>query len=413
MKSNDPFRIFPRATLTERQDLCASIEAVGLKNSIVLDADHHVIDGHERRDICEELGIDWYKGADVRDGLSEIEKKALAIELNMWRRPLHLTRPQRNTLIEIYLIAHPELSDEKISELFGVDRSTVNRRRKKLVQTHKLPKVETTIGTDGVKRKVGKRIGSRLIVKSRKEYDSVIPDIKESGDAVSGLIRRPKRFSAVARRKRALASVKQVRKLPTSHSITCCDFRNLEIEPESVDLILTDVVWTMASRQDWFDLGKLAKTWLKPDGLFVSYIGTSTLPYFCNELMNHLKYVWTISLFFEETQLSFTQKVIEQWRPIVVFGKRSGITLPIRDTLNNTKEKDYHDWQQSLPAALELVEKLSNPGDVICDPQMGSGTNAVAAAIIRNRKFIGCDIDAKAIKIARHRVVTEGKGVVA
>ena len=60
-----------------------------------------------------------------------------------------------------------------------------------------------------------------------------------------------------------------------------------------------------------------------------------------------------------------TERIVEQWRPIVVFGKHSGVDLPIRDTLNNTKEKDHHDWQQSLPVALELMGKLSKPGG--CD----------------------------------------------
>lgn len=84
---SDIFQIFPRATCQERAELRSSIQAVGLRNPVVVDEHGSVIDGHERRDICTELGIDWLAGADVRIGLIVVQKKALAIELNPWRRP--------------------------------------------------------------------------------------------------------------------------------------------------------------------------------------------------------------------------------------------------------------------------------------------------------------------------------------
>lgn len=92
---NDPYRMFPRATAEERTSLRKSIEAVGLCNSIIVDEKDNVIDGHERRDACIELGIDWLAGADLRSGLTDVQKKALAIELNLRRRLVHITRNQR------------------------------------------------------------------------------------------------------------------------------------------------------------------------------------------------------------------------------------------------------------------------------------------------------------------------------
>ncbi len=51
----------------------------------------------------------------------------------------------------------------------------------------------------------------------------------------------------------------------------------------------------------------------------------------------------------------------------------------------------------------ELVRKHSNPGDLVVDPFLGSGTTAVAA--IKNaRVFAGCDIDEKYVEISRARV---------
>ncbi len=411
MKENiDPYRIFPAPTKAQKQELRAAIETVGLKNPVVVDEHRNVIDGHTRRDICEELGLDWLEGADVRIGLSEIEKRALAIELNMWRRPLQLTPKLRRKLVSIYLQAHSDLSVRQVAELFGVSKSQVQNIKTELSQNGQLPNIESTIGKDGVRRKIGKRNGSRLIIRNEKEYNKLLPDIKECADDVNGIIRRPRRFEAVAKRKRALASVKSVKKLPNDQTISCCDFRNLEIKNGSVDLILTDVVWSIECAQDWFDLANLASKWLKPDGLFVSYIGTMFLPHFCNELMHHLEYQWTISIIFRESRRIWTSPVVEQWRPVVIFGRRANIPIAIKDTIHcATEEKDFDNWQQSLFVSRHLMEKLSKPGDVVLDPHLGTGTNGVAAAQLGDRQFIGCDIDPEKIKIARHRIATDGK----
>lgn len=410
MSSNaEPYRIFPPATPKQRADLRASIDAVGLNVPLILDEHRNVIDGHDRREICEEIGIDWYETAVVRSGLSDIQKQALAIELNMWRKTNLLTQQQRNELITIYLTAHPEFADETIARMFGVDRSTVNRRRKQLVQTHKLKNVEATIGKDGVRRRVGQR-GAQLTVKNKKEYDRLMPDIREVGDEIKGLIRRPGRVASMARRKRALQRVTPVEHLPESLRIECTDFRDFQIEDATVDLVLTDVVWSINSRQDWHDLGRQAAKWLKPDGLFVSYIGPQVLPHFSLEIMKSLKYQWTISMVFNEARLAWSSNMLEQWRPIVVFGKTSDRTITIADVIKCPPEgKEYDDWQQSLPVAINLMERLSKPGAVVVDPQLGTGTNAVAAALIGNRTFIGGDINPEKIKIARHRVATEGR----
>jgi DNA modification methylase len=51
----------------------------------------------------------------------------------------------------------------------------------------------------------------------------------------------------------------------------------------------------------------------------------------------------------------------------------------------------------------EIIEKFTNPGDVILDPFMGSGSTGVAA-VRRGRKFIGMEKDARYFKIASERI---------
>ena len=118
-------------------------------------------------------------------GLSDYEKKALAIELNLWRRSIQLTMKKRNELIEIYLIAHPELSDIQIADLFGVSQPTINRRRKKLILMNKLAVKKETVDKNGVKKKVPKKKvpqkkTASLVIKNKNEFDKLKPNLLES-----------------------------------------------------------------------------------------------------------------------------------------------------------------------------------------------------------------------------------------
>ena len=62
-----------------------------------------------------------------------------------------------------------------------------------------------------------------------------------------------------------------------------------------------------------------------------------------------------------------------------------------------------HPTQKPISLIEKLVNISSNPGDIILDPFMGSGTTAVAA-LMNGRKFTGCDIDPQFVELARLRV---------
>jgi site-specific DNA-methyltransferase (adenine-specific) len=50
----------------------------------------------------------------------------------------------------------------------------------------------------------------------------------------------------------------------------------------------------------------------------------------------------------------------------------------------------FHPTQKSLPLFEELVEKHSNPGDLVMDTFLGSGTTALACKK-KGRRFCGCE----------------------
>lgn len=65
--------------------------------------------------------------------------------------------------------------------------------------------------------------------------------------------------------------------------------------------------------------------------------------------------------------------------------------------------KRIHPTQKPLDLFRELVRKHSNPGDLVIDPFLGSGTTAVAA-LEEGRAFAGCDIDESYIQAASTRM---------
>ena len=408
---NNPYQIFPKLSEEQRAELKTSIESVGLKQSIVCDENKQVIDGHHRKEICDELGMDWMKNANVRIGLSEYQKKALAIELNMWRRPVTLSQKKRAELIQIYLIANPELSDNIIADLFSVNQSTVNRMKKKLMRLHKLEKPDATVGKDGIRRKIGKRDGAEMTVKNSKEFDSVRPAIHVLKEELHGVQRRPRKLLSTAHRKLRLQEVKPVKILPSNIKIKCCDFRQLKVEEKSADLILTDVVWSTKAKNDWSDLSALSKKWLKDDGLFLTIIGQKNLFEFVEAAKPYLKPVSIIALLFPSLKKSWASGMLEGWRAALIMNQTGNAKIECPDLIKVPSfEKHYHDWQQSLEVALELVKRLSMPGATVIDPQVGTGTNGVAVSLLgAGRIFLGCDIDENQVKTTRHRIATEGE----
>jgi hypothetical protein len=423
--STDPYRILPPHTAAERQAIRESILSIGWQGGVILDTEGHVIDGHLRRDLCTELGIDWMVGADVRIGLNDVQKRAMAISLNLARRSTAPTAKQRREYAKTLLLANPESSDPSISAIVGLSHQTINRIRGQLAQKGKLKLPLKTVGKDGKTRAVSsEKRKARFQVKSKKEYDRIAPvahELQSSPKLTNGIIRRPNRLPAMLRREKALARVEKSKARPilSSIDIRCCDFRKLEIEPNSVDLICTDIVWGKNFQQDWEDLARLAATWLKPTGLFTTIIGQGYLDKCLAELSKHLNYAWTFCCTFKGSSRAIHSNIVEGWRPIVVFSRAKKVDFHWvldRIEISDPPEKDYDDWQQSLPGVKELIRRLlpREGTPLVVDPHLGTGTSAVACCQLSTSedaqgiRFVGCDIDPEKVQIAKYRVAQEG-----
>ncbi len=66
-----------------------------------------------------------------------------------------------------------------------------------------------------------------------------------------------------------------------------------------------------------------------------------------------------------------------------------------------------HPTQKSLSLLKRIVKASTKPGDIIFDPFNGGGTTGIAAAMIGDRKYIGCDLNSDyiALTIKRYEAI--------
>lgn len=181
-----------------------------------------------------------------------------------------------------------------------------------------------------------------------------------------------------------------------------------DIPSESVDVIITDPPYP-AEYIDLFDtLGELAERVLKPGGSLIAMTGQLYLPRYLELLGKHLDYHWTLAYTTPGGQAVqvWNKEVNTFWKPLLWFTKENRDGRWVSDVINtpvNANDKDHHHWGQGVEGMRSIVEKFSNPGDVILDPFLGGGTTGVAAKLLK-RTFIGVEIDEEHAKAATARI---------
>jgi site-specific DNA-methyltransferase (adenine-specific) len=90
------------------------------------------------------------------------------------------------------------------------------------------------------------------------------------------------------------------------------------------------------------------------------------------------------------------------WRPHPKGAKPRDV-IEIPTTCNGMHEKTSHPTQKPEELLRKLVLASSNPGDLVIDPFLGSGTTAVVAEQL-GRKWSGCDISPEYCQWAAERI---------
>jgi len=119
----------PSLSDEEYAALKEDIRINGQQIPILIDEDNNILDGHNRWEICQELGIEPI--VEVKEGLADDEAKwNYALRLNNTRR--HMTLEQKQTLVRSELRRNPNRTDAAIARSLGVSGTMVGRYRREM-----------------------------------------------------------------------------------------------------------------------------------------------------------------------------------------------------------------------------------------------------------------------------------------
>lgn len=180
-----------------------------------------------------------------------------------------------------------------------------------------------------------------------------------------------------------------------------------DIPDGSVDCIITDPPYPKEFIECWTKLSRFAKRVLKSNGFCIAYSGQMNLPEVINRMSEFLDYYWTFAVYHEgQTQIVSGVNLICRWKPVLIFqnGKKK-LSNTIQDYfISENREKSDHDWQQSKSGVAYLIERFTEPGDLICEPFAGSGTTIKVAKALK-RNIIAAEIDETTYNIAKTELI--------
>ena len=92
---------------------------------------------------------------------------------------------------------------------------------------------------------------------------------------------------------------------------------------------------------------------------------------------------------------------------VIVFASKGSRKLSRRDLPDVWRFRRIHPPRYPTQKPVELFEAMLAgsvvPGDVVCDPFVGSGSSAIAA-LRRGCRFVGCDVSERAVIFATQRI---------
>ena len=391
----------------EYESLKADIAIKGIQYHVIQDEFGNTIDGFQRERAANELGIKNYP-IKVMAGLTEEQKWHLALSLNIKRR--HLSSKQKRELVEQELKRTPDLANNWLAEILGVDDTTVKAVRARLESTFGIRKFTKLRGKDGKVRAAQYRSVIANTANELRIAREVVGDLPPScnGKLIDTVTasRHARRYARAEVRNGRVTKKLSLDSIAIHH----CPFQKLEkmagLRPGSVHLVLTDVPFGKEFLPQLSELAAFAERVLVPGGLFITYSGQYYLPKVLDAFGQHLTYRWlAMSSWDGDSNLIHPLDIASQCKPILIFSKgawkkrdRWGDTFFVEE-----KEKKWHPWQQSLEEVQRLVRYFSKPGDLVVDPCSGGATTA-AACFVEGRRCISCDCEKKHVVNGQKRL---------
>ena len=192
------------------------------------------------------------------------------------------------------------------------------------------------------------------------------------------------------------------------------DFRDVghEVEDDSASLILTDPPYRAEALPLFHDLGALAARALKPGGSLFCMVAAAHLPEILHALSAHLHYQWTcVHVQGGPGTIVYARRVCSAHKLLLWYVKGKYQGAPFTDVIFGPgPDKRFHPWGQSQDAFDVLVDRYTEPMDLVVDPFLGGGTTG-AAAIKLGRRFLGIEINTEALARAKGRLGSDPHSV--
>jgi hypothetical protein len=203
------------------------------------------------------------------------------------------------------------------------------------------------------------------------------------------------------------AQARQARKPGGDQNILVGDMGVLwkRLADDSADLFLTDPAYNETGGYE--RLAGLAAAKLKPGGLCLAYCGQMYLPQVLAAMARHLHYWWVFAVrVADQPKAVYARFIQARWKPVVAFAKP-----PVRPAANwladciegGGRDQRYHEWGQAEAEAVYLIQRLTEPGQLVVDPYAG-GAAFLAAAKATNRRWLATERDEATAVIARKRL---------
>lgn len=420
MTAEPAYQLLPDLSTEEFSALKADIATHGVRVPVVVDAETGaVLDGHHRTRAVEELRAEGVRVPDYPSHVVRLATEDARVEAvlatNLIRR--HLTKAQRRQLVAD--LRDQGWSVRRIAEVLGAAKSTVASDlpgvQNRTPDSDRAP--STVVGKD--RKSYPATRPPSLFVTNRRDEDrarAALVALPE-GAAPRTLLRAEERARQASYRARRQADEAQARLSGPDYELRVGDLREVwdDVGDGSVDAIVTDPPYDEDGVPLYRDLAALASRVLKPGRLAAVYCGHVHLDEELRLLeAGGLRYVWHGVNVLSGRHTKIRSRMINgRHRSVLLFS--AGPFEPrkwIHDTFfaegrGGPEIRPLHPWQQAVEPVTHWVQMTSEPGELVFDPFLGSGTTAVAA-IGAGRRFLGGDIEAGNVATTRERLKGAG-----
>lgn len=379
-----------RHELGDIDSLATSMSELGLLQPVVVDADGVLVAGVRRLEAAKKLGWTDIKTTTVRN-LDDTLKRLKA-------------ERDENTCRLNFLV---EEAVDMAERIWPMENKAAEAREKA-----GRPSVESTEGE--TRDKVAQSVGmgwqklaraTEVVHSARAEPEKYQPalDLMNKTGKVSrayAMVRREKK------RKATLAAI--VKTTDDNYRVFLGDIRkhkDFDIQPDSVDIIITDPPYPEEYIELYTPLAELAERVLKPGGLCVVMTAHYTLPETMRRLGEHLSYWWISAYLMPRNEgRVFSRKALVGWKPLLVYSKGDYTGEWFKDVCNSVApSKCEHEWGQDEAGMASILDSFTQPGMTVLDPFCGGGSTG-AACLKLGCKFIGADNDQVNVNLTSQRL---------